>query len=74
MGQKIRDAPSLLFFLKKLITALQVMALLTANALDQPTLSGLRRAGAVTVLVALLANESGAIQVLFFTQQPCSRP
>lgn len=39
------------------------MALLTANAQDQVTLSGLRRCGAVTVLVALLANESGAIQV-----------
>jgi hypothetical protein len=39
------------------------MALLTANAQDQVTLSSLRRSGAVTVLVALLANESGAIQV-----------
>ena len=39
------------------------MAILTANAQDQVTLSGLRRSGAVTVLVALLANESGAIQV-----------
>jgi len=48
------------------------MALLTANALDQPTLSGLRRAGAVTVLVALLANESGAIQVPFSLSNPAA--
>lgn len=40
------------------------MALLTANAQDLATLRGLRCAGAVTVLVALLANESGAVQEL----------
>jgi len=42
----------------------QVMVLLTANGLDQATLRALRRSGAVTVMVALLANESGAIQEL----------
>jgi hypothetical protein len=38
------------------------MVLLTANTVDQISLAALRLQGAVTVMVALLANESGAIQ------------
>merc|ERR1712185_11164 len=43
---------------------LEVMALLSANREDQWSLGELRGQGGVTVLVALLANESGAIQEL----------
>ena len=40
------------------------MAVLTANAQDEATITSLRALGGVTVMVALLANESGAIQEL----------
>jgi hypothetical protein len=43
---------------------LEIMVLLTSNKLDQVSLSLLRRKGAVTVMVALLANESASIQEL----------
>lgn len=40
------------------------MVLLTTNKGDQTTLSSLRRKGAVTTMVSLLANESASIQEL----------
>lgn len=43
---------------------LEIMVLLTANKLDQKSLSLLRRKGAMTVMVALLTNESASIQEL----------
>jgi len=46
------------------LRALEILTLLTANRLDQYTLSLLRRSGTITVMVALLTNESASVQEL----------